>query len=716
MTTVATSYPPRIVSFKPHLQGVRIAGQRDMLWPCHAFKVSIPSVRRSALNIFEDIVLRLCRTEKPDSENLAEITCLDLDIVKFIQSRLVQLDLLSARLELTPKGSTLLETRQTRVEEFEAATAYLELIGGNLLPVVTSKSHLYAEVTAHGGSQVNFSVGSAGKKNDFYARLLNPDQALLRKVPGSNEVYRALKSFRRLHDRFYLLTGNGSEIAPLNPSSGAITVHEEGELVFLHCKAIVQEGNPDDFLVSDPFGYGFSSILKDVLSRRITWDDKLNDWLIRLKERGLIERFDTNVGEKLRAVQLPPGFSSDLMRFPEIRNRLWAAEDRYQRFSRLEASTTSREAARKNLKQEVCKALYDALEWTFRQVLFEHRVEDWEKIFSCQSYEENDRLLLKLAAKIGFAIPANRALLRVSPGKFRAMAEGTVEMQPLLALAIAGAVQDNQHPLHRLAANDSNCLSFFSDLKTLRDEASHGADQAGETKPWDLAYFRERTHQIIMDLYPFLRSSADACDKILAVDDGRSVDQQRLKARIRLDTFFGVALVQGMPRPLVEELTKIELWDAAEGELCGCVNSLASALQTTLYTASSEYRGRLRNKEDAGAMGAENAEAAGFLPSGRGFPPNLRSNKGRVLQACSGSNVSLGTNLIAFFVLLPRERLGLLAQKAPRLVPLVDRLVGLRGHGNKSSAQLAVELKENEMELLKETTFKAIKLLMENML
>jgi hypothetical protein len=714
MTTQGKNYPPRIISFRTNLQGVAIAGQQHILWPCHAFKISVPTRRQNSLNIFEETVLRLCSTEKGDPANLANLTCLDVDIIKFIQARLVQLDLLTERFELTEKAVQLIDQRQKGDESFQAATAYLDLVGGNLLPVVSSKPHRYLDPTEKGRDYVQFSFGTVGQTRSITARKLLPDPAFLGEIPTSKEVYRTIKSFKRLQNRFYLLTGNAVDFAPIDLGSEAITIHEEGELVFLHCKAIVQQGNPD-YLVSDPFGYGFSSSFKDTLSQRASSDQHLNTWLIKLKERGVIDQLADPTARQ-HASELPQGFSKSLLQYPEIKYRVTNAERKYWELTALNAVTTSQAAERDSLVQDCYKILYDALEWTLRQVLFENRVDDWEQVFTCQSYQENNQLLQQMATRIGLVVPGNASILQVSQGKFRALASGMVEMQPLLALVIAGAIQDNQHPMHRLAASNRNSLAFIVELKGLRDASTHGAAVTRLSDNTEVEYYREGTYQIIKSLYPLLRSFGSGVNDMPAPDLD-SIDQARLKARIRLDSYFGVSLVQMMPQALVSELSRIELWDETGLELAGYVNSLASALQNALFAAASEFRGRLIDKSDATCLAGEKAVTANFSLINDTLPGNLiRSNRTRVKQACSGSNISLGTNLIAFLALLPAERLQHIANRVPKLIFVVDRLVGLRGHGNKPSLQIEGELKENEIKLLKESTFLTIKLLMEEML
>ena len=56
MITQAKDYRSKVISFRQSLAGIEIASQQGILWPCHAFKVSIPTRRKKALDIFEETI------------------------------------------------------------------------------------------------------------------------------------------------------------------------------------------------------------------------------------------------------------------------------------------------------------------------------------------------------------------------------------------------------------------------------------------------------------------------------------------------------------------------------------------------------------------------------------------------------------------------------------------------------------------------------------
>jgi len=753
MTKHAKDNHPKILSFQQNITGIQIASGRNILWPCHAFKVSIPSRRKKALNIFEETILKLCATETCNTVKLADITCLETEIVKFIQYRLSQLNLLTDRFELTKDAKEVIEQWDHESEEYMAATVYVDLICGSLLPVVVSEAPQYENVMEASAGGARFALGTTGDRKPIWAKRLREKYEYLRNVPTSDDVSKTIKAFKNLHKRFSLLTENNIGLPPFYSKSEAITVQHEPEMVFIHCSVIVQKGNPD-FLVTDAFGYGFSSVFKEALAQAAKNDSNFDKWIVRLKEEGLVKLAQQKQGVDPKSVNgLPSGFSDALFQYPDVRTRLNRAEEDW-RNTNMPFSTSSQEKVFQHSVRKTLENLYDALEWTFRQVVFENPVDHWEQIFASQSYKDNNILLLKFAKNIGFTIPKSGNLLfEVEPGAIRAYSEGGVKMQPLLALAIAGASQDNQHPFNSLALNHTNSLTFIFKLKRFRNSAKHGGelDYKEIIKPTSFnctmcsAIYRRidkikkcpncghkeltvntrliddcrmQTHQIIKSLYPSLKSKTGEAKKGINVEVS-DIDQLRLKARISLDNYFGISEVLMMPRNLSEELLKIELsWDTMDREPMYApahINSLASALQIALFIAITDYIRQINADEDLKVIAHAKSIEANFTLVDNKIPQCIYTSKERfIILACRGNSQSLQASLMTFLILMPIEKLATISGHAPDLLTLAARVVELRGHGNKSSEQILHELyDDDELLTLKENVFKIVKNLME---
>ena len=171
-----------------------------------------------------------------------------------------------------------------------------------------------------------------------------------------------------------------------------------------------------------------------------------------------------------------------MKKYPRIARPLRRAQEYLSDAEKIEVDSSNDEQEFARLTGLAVVALYEAIEWALRFVVSDNPVTHWERLFSSQSYRENDKILRSFATKIGFDVSDSmKTLLQVKPGKIRAIDRGVSEMQPLLALAIAGAINDPNHPLNHLAIKDSGCLSFINALKEVRDPVSHGSSTDAES-------------------------------------------------------------------------------------------------------------------------------------------------------------------------------------------------------------------------------------------
>ncbi|MGK0290611.1 MAG: hypothetical protein ACI86H_002070, partial [bacterium] len=623
----------KIIYYQPNLTGLKIASKKDILWPCHAFKISIPSRKKKALNILEETILKLCETSTCDTSKLADITCLDKEIVKFIQYRLSQLNLLTKRFEITDEAKDLIVEWDSEPEEYIAATIYVDLIGGKLLPVVINETTNFFNIKSENNRMIVFSIGSTGRSRTISAFQLLPDKGHMRIRPSVDKIVNAIKSFKKRYNRFSILTKKSVALPTFSLQSEAITVQEEPELVLLYCNVIVQKGNTD-FLVTDPFGYGISNILKEGLFLKEKKDPKVENMLSYLKEKGLKQKMGEKVNGSGNDSNYLIGFSSELSQYPEIQNFLNQAEKTKKEIEIYPESSNTEKAQNRKISKFL-KNLYDALEWTLRQVVFDRPVEAWAQVFSSQSYKNNNKLLFEFTKKIGFTVDDPKKtyvktllqkFLQVTPGKIKAYLNGvSVEMQPLIALAIAGASQDSTHPFHSLALNIPNSLIFIATLKKHRDSTAHGdkldykkilkvtssrctmcneifyTNQKIESSNCEhkelvehtrvIDEYKNQVQQIIKTLYPALKGKPKELQKEIDVKK-IDINQLRLKAEVSLDKYFGLFVIQNMPVKLSETLINIEyLLDHKDIiYTTEYINHLASVLQILFCISISEYK------------------------------------------------------------------------------------------------------------------------------
>jgi len=712
----AKDHRPKVISFRTALDGLNIAASQSVLWPCHAFNISIPQKKKSGLNVFEETVLKITEIESGDTEKIALLTCLEKELVAFIQNRLNQLGLLNDRYELSEHGQELLNEWQNKSDgnlEYTVATVFVDLLSGKLLPYVSTEQlnykkieNLYSKENPQKKGEfehyVNFFINPTDEKWIRSIQIRPAKDSCWKAVPDSNDIIRAIREFKKKYKRHALLNQGVGQYPPPVPMAEAISLHENPELVYLHCNVLIQIGN-SDLLVTDGCGFGFSESFTNYLTSQ-DWQ-----WVIDLKNKGVIDRLSSDQSNE--EAEDESSATDGLKKYPRIARPLRRAQEYLSDAEKIEVDSSNDEQEFARLTGLAVVALYEAIEWALRFVVSDNPVIHWERLFSSQSYRENDKILRSFATKIGFDVSDSvKALLQVKPGKIRAVDRGVSEMQPLLALAIAGAINDPNHPLNHLAIEDSGCLSFINALKEVRDPVSHGSSADVELSPETLEGYRDRTTRLIQSLIPDITEDAYTAK----TKQERDIDQIRLKARIELDKSLGLGFVQAVSPSLREELVKVTILSQRttldNEQLQRYINLLASIMQLSLFEVAKDRRSSVKNRTNLRDEAIEKIVQSGFYPAPDAIPEQISTvNTKRLYRAVQGSSTTLGAHLLAVFLLGSESELIEFQKSDPTFVDFVANLIRLRGHGNKQQSDFS----RDDMESLKNNVFKAIKIITE---
>ena len=707
MSAKPKDHRPKVISFRTALDGLNIAARQSVLWPCHAFNISIPQKEKRGLNVFEETVLKITEIESGDTEKIALLTCLEKELVTFIQSRLSQLGLLNDRYELSEEGRGLLHERQDKSDgnlEYTVATVFVDLLSGKLLPYVSTKQLSYKRILRIGDNGlIDFLMNPINEQSRVSARQIRPaGNSFWKTVPDTNDIIRAIREFKKKYKRYALLNQGVDQHPTTVPMAEAISLHENPELVYLHCNVIVQIGN-SDLLVTDGCGFGFSEGFANYLTAQ-NWQ-----WVIELKNKGVIESLSSDQSNE--EAENESSATDGMKKYPRIARPLRRAQEYLSAAKKIDVASSNDEQEFTSLAGKTVVALYEAIEWALRFVVSDNPVTHWEPLFSSQSFMENDKILRSFATKIGFDVSGSvKTLLQVKPGKIRAVDRGVSEMQPLLALVIAGAINDPNHPINHLAINDSGCLSFINALKEVRDPVSHGSSTDVELSLEALEGFHDRTARLIQVLIPDITEDV----YIAKTDQERDIDQVRLKARIELDKSLGLGFVQAASPSLREELVKVTILRQRatlnNEQLQHYINLLASIIQLSLFEVAKDRSSSIKNQTNLRDEAIEKIVQSGFYPAPDYIPKQISTvNTKRLYRAVQGSSTTLGAHLLAVFLQGSDTELIKLQKTYPKFVELVADLIRLRGHGNEQ--QFGVS--RSDMESLKKKVFKAIKIIME---
>lgn len=700
MSAKPRDHRPKVISFRTALDGLNIAARQSVLWPCHAFNISIPQKKKSGLNVFEETVLKITEIESGDTEKIALLTCLEKELVAFIQNRLNQLGLLNDRHELSEHGQELLNEWQQKSDgnlEYTVATVFVDLLSGNLLPYVSTEQMSYKKISRIGDNGfIDFLINPTNEKSRVSARQIRPAKdSFWKAVPDSNDIIRAIREFKKKYKRHALLNQGVDQYPPPVPMAEAISLHENPELVYLHCNVLIQIGN-SDLLVTDGCGFGFSESFANYLTSQ-DWK-----WVTDLKQQGVVDNFGNAEGTDNQPTR-------KRFKYAEISRRIVQSKLALESIKNLKVSSTYYESDYRQEIENGIKNLYAALEWSLRQVVAENPVSEWEQVFSASKFRDNEKLLAGFAKKVGFAVnDKNQSLLQVKPGAIRQIENGKVELQPLLALAIAGASSNPNHPVHRLAHNHSGFLAHALMLKKYRDPIEHGSTENLNVDENTLQKLIETTEPMVISLIPVVAEDLDEANR---ASNDRDINQERLKANIALEKVLGTAFVSSLSGDTKEQLNRSELMLAqfVTEKSIEIIKCYASVMQQTLFDAVKDRR--LETKiETIRESAVEKIVQTGFFSALERIPEQISTVAPRnIRRAVQGSSTTLGAHLLAVFLLGSESELIELQKSDPTFVDFVANLIRLRGHGNKHQSDFS----RDDVESLKNNVFKAIKIITE---
>jgi hypothetical protein len=172
----------------------------------------------------------------------------------------------------------------------------------------------------------------------------------------------------------------------------AISLHENPELVYLHCSVLIQIGN-SDLLVTDGCGFGFSESFASYLTSQ-DWQ-----WVIDLKKKGVIDRLSSDPSNA--EAEDESSAADGLKKYPLIARPLRRAQEYLLDAEKINVDSSNNEQEFARLTGLTVVALYEAVEWALRFVVSHNPVTHWERLFSSQPYRKMTRYFACLLPRLG---------------------------------------------------------------------------------------------------------------------------------------------------------------------------------------------------------------------------------------------------------------------------------------------------------------------------
>ena len=735
----------KIVSYRQNISGIDIAGQKDILWPCHAFTITVPIQKEKDLNIFEETVLKLIEVETSESEKLSELLSLKVELIDFIKARLVELELISERFVLRASGIELIEKLENEEEQYEIVTLFLNLVSGEMLPIVVKEVEVIHEYQEEEG-EISFTIGSFGNGKKIYSKKIRYDSQYKNKKISEETVRRTINTFRKLYNRFSFTLSSKIILPRFSRKMGSITINPKPEEVYLHCKLIIQKGH-SEVLVTDPFGFDFSS----QLTKYIQNSDNANS-LTKLKKSIIMVKIENKENSKDKNFKddwTKEEFSiSELNKYQSIKKHLKRIEENYKK-SKEKSDSSDSEQKIKNARSRLVQNLYEVIESALKQVEKDYPSEvEYKEIFASQSSKINQQILDKFSKKLGFDVPKYKSFLNLQPNMISSLDNGIIRPEAMVALALSKANEDSTHPFYLLAKNVPDFFEYIKKLQGYRNSVAHGSEldvRILKIASWkcmnchlvieknienktcedckgkligitELDNLKEMTYLTLKSLYPslFLKERKINKDFFKKVE---FPNQDILKAKIGLDENFSLIFINHLKsnQTLYDQFIKIE---EAELNLDKNANVYINSIYSVLQIILDIYIIGIQQELDLHTIrgiALKNANVVGLtLPNKQWTDELTHVGKKMIKNASKGISSSLGASIIVFLAFESKEKLENLKLKIPEFIIKISLVLKLRGHGDKSSIDVIEDIGNKEKLVdLKKSIYTIIKILEE---
>ena len=642
---------------KPNPFSGIIGRPRNLAWPVHAYRVTLPKVSNDGdgLNAFERVILKLLDVFGIlHADELADETRIPLDLVKGVLLRL------QGKGFIDEYNAIIRQERNEGLNEegnppvFVTALLFRELVTGKILPFL------------HQLDDANPLQKKEGEEKDF--RTIHWDASHKRNAPTQRDVINTLRAMKK---RAAVL-GMEYKMPPVQQ----IMIIAVPEFYHLDCPISIQKSD-SEFRIADPFGNGFSLILEKSFEKMLELEDHLAGWLLTWKQQ-----LSTSGSEKQDTRQKEP----------------FETEANWQRYPKLIASLKPAS----NAQFRTLAKIHASIEWA---LFYACCVRPFKNVIATLKYTEQSQhaaLLEQSAQAVGLERPS-QGFRPIREGKLREFENGGAYQETVLAIAILQARNDEGHPLRRLAATQPDLIDRLIAISAKRNEKAHGKGgaDAPQHELTDEPFLREVVHTLVRDIV-FVDTPTFISDKDTQVDE-------LLDARASIQAEFGFKLFNCLSMHLQDRLIHAERFflschdgdDAATyvGDLYGAAQaSFEKLLAGKLSPDASDTQ--LIGMAESKAVAADLCEV---------LPESLRTVKTlTVRQTLQGGSQSLGACAIALLLVSDEDALAAIHDTQPTFVGDMANLIIRRGHGNEP-----LPLPKAKIAELRKAAFSTIKTLLE---
>jgi hypothetical protein len=478
-----------------------------LLWPAWAYRVTAPVLQLRGLDLFERVVLGLCRAGVREPDRIAQLVNLHPRLCAHLLDSASDAGHLDLHRGLTELGRQVLRTgTASEPPEWHVRYVFRDPYTGTLWPRTTDRM-ADAYLRQAKDDQVELQLGSAGDPDHAWVAR-TPPPPVPAQLPSSAQVVAAASRDRA--DRRVHRVREYERREHLAPTPVPDELHAAGEPPELHRVAFIEEPEPvylvafvttavdqrDGWVAYDPFGVGESRMLADLVARFGRTGGQIEEEIARRLEQevaGVATRYQQVRGELRQLIErkLVHEFGQEIRADRDALD-LMLELDHHFTSAGLDRPEVAESGDVNEPLERVAEASLRLFEVWFRRLVAAYPPPEPQFRSFCRSLPLRRVIAAQAAQAVGLdAVPTmftgvnedelNRTLHDPSEGFIKAVA----------TLSLLAAHHNPDHPLRRLAAHRPDLLTAVNVLNQLRNGSVHGKRHTGNpyNGPWcrDLA-------------------------------------------------------------------------------------------------------------------------------------------------------------------------------------------------------------------------------------
>ena len=722
-----------ILDFSPNPRPFKAKDRRNLCWPAWMWQVLAPVPHKRPFNLFQEVVLKMCRAGVSTVEEIHVRIGLGRDLLGFVFLQLQNTGLLDNTGSPTHRACKLLDKDQEEVPEYITGYIFQDPYSGRIWPRfhIGKLKRLQGDFTFHKKTQsTQFSIetGSVGKPRTIRGTLLTPQSSL--RVPEPPTALQILRSWRQHHQTSFQFgqlhsrsLGDSQEQMAWNSTQSLEQVSllsEDPEPVYLTTYLFIpsDSGKSAQWQICDPFGFGISRFLRREVETFVQQHKTLRGLLEQIAGNAFaIEAEDVSelfaLLEKHSLGSVENELGQEVQNFPALLRFLCQIEEDLGQLSHFRK--VSGESASKKQKAHTAaflRGLYASIE----ELLAETQAL-YPPGPSCPlkgSASKNGALLSLIAHnKLGFhrgsVAGCLDTILQQHHGQLRNVSEfGGRNLPTQVAVMMLSANDDPTHPAYALARTMPNWLLSLVHLKNLRDTAAHGSKKGELPSIEELGRLRKLVYQTTRQLLPGMQQGQDSSYdhtakkwqielQLKARHDAARRTAKRLGSELRIPPETLMYLHHMEARGVV--LSKLK--EASSQQNTRIIGDLVmqayQALEASLVALLREIAPVITSPKASVEL---SAAKLGFCTLDDGtLPPSLSKVRNhRIKNVAKYGSGSLGAMACALILdNTPSVQLQALVQNNPNFLLELAQIIKARGHGGRdlcSSITEALKIRE----------------------